>query len=274
MVSKKEKKNNGKKGIANEIMIHVGKYILLVFVIVACVSVFMIQSSIVTSKEIELTLESDSAANKLADYFDPYMKMAEQMAVNPQIQELLLNTGSGDSLIEQDLYATVFQNMVNIAKTDTDNIMAAWIADIDANMVTQSDQFTSGEGWEFYDRAWSYCTKTGETILTEPYVDASTGNLILSTVSPVYSPEGGEVLGVAGLDISLALVKTVMQEYTIGEQGYVVLFSAGGSVIYAPDESIIQKNISEIGITQNVIDAVSNKKSEFLKYEIDRKSVV
>ncbi len=268
MNNRERKKKIGKKGIANEIMLHVGKYILLVFVIVALVSVFMIKSSIVTAKETELTLESDSAANKLADYFDPFMKMAEQMAVNPQIRQLLLDTGSGESLLEEDLYKTVFENMVNIASLDTENIMAAWIADIDANMVTQSDLFTSGEGWEFYDRAWSYCTKTGETILTEPYVDASTGNLIISTVAPVYAAEGGEVLGVAGLDISLALVKSVMQEYTIGEKGYVVLFSAGGSVIYAPDESIIQKNISEIGISQNVIDAVTNKKSEFLKYKV------
>ncbi len=262
------KKLQNKKKIADEIMLQVGKYILLVFLIVAFVSIFMIRASIMSSKETELTLESESAANQLADYFDPYMKVAEQMAVNPQIQKLLLDTKSGDSLIKQDGYATVFQNMVNIAGTDKENIMAAWIADIDANMVTQSDEFTSGEGWEFYDRAWSYCTQTGETILTEPYVDASTGNMIISTVSPVYAPNNGEVLGVAGLDISLAHVSKVMTEYTIGKQGYVVLFSAAGNVIYAPDESLIQKNVSEIGITENVVNAINNKEAQFMQYKI------
>lgn len=264
----KRKKSEGKKRIADEIMLQIGKYVLLVLSVIAVASVILLYNVIMSAKETELTLQSESAANKLADFFDPYMKVAEQMSVNPEIQELLLQTKSGDSLIEQSGYPAIFQNMVNIAGMDTENIMAAWIADIDANMVTQSDKFTSGEGWEFYDRAWSYCTETGEVILTEPYVDASTGNMIISTVSPVYAPAGGDVLGVAGLDISLAHVKEVMQEYKIGSGGYVVLFSANGNVIYAPDESVIEKNVSEIGVSQNVIDAINGQEERFLQYEM------
>ena len=264
-----KRKQIGKRRIADEIVSNVGRYILLVFAVVAVVCVFMIQSTSVSSKEKELTLESESAANRLADYYDPYMKVSEQMAVNPEIQNLLLTTGQGESLIEQEGYPTVFQNMLNIAGTDTENIMAAWIADIDANMVTQSDKFTSGEGWQFFDRAWAYCTQTGETILTEPYIDASTGNMIISTVAPVYSPTDGAVLGVAGLDISLVHVIEVMKEYTIGKNGYVVLFSTGGNVIYSPDEQLIQKNIEEIGISQNVVEAVTNRETVLLKYTMD-----
>ena len=262
-------KRSGKKRIVDEIVSNVGRYILLVFVLVAVLCILILQSTIISSKKKELTLESESAANKLADYYDPYMKVSEQMAVNPEIQMLLMNTGSGESLIEQEGYPTVFQNMLNIAGTDKENIMAAWIADIDADMVTQSDKFTSGDGWQFFDRAWAYCTQTGETILTEPYIDASTGNMIISTVAPVYSPTDGEVLGVAGLDISLAHVIEVMQEYKIGKKGYVVLFSTGGNVIYSPVEELIQKNVTDIGISQNVVDAVVNKETELLKYEME-----
>lgn len=261
-------KQAGKRKIANEIMIHVGKYILLVFVLVAVISIFMVRTAIMTAKETELTLESESASNKLADFFDPYMKMAEQMSVNPEIQDLLLNTKSGDNIVKQPGYATVFQNMLNIAGTDTQNIMAAWVADIDANVITQSDSFTSGEGWDFYERAWSSCTQTGEVLLTEPYVDSSTGNMIVSAVAPVYSAQGGEILGASGLDISLEHIKAILQEYKIGENGYVVLFSANGTVIYAPDDDLIEKNVDEIGVSQNVVDAVKNKDEKFLKYEV------
>lgn len=267
-MSDKRKNAAGKKKIADEIMLQIGKYVLLVLLVIAVAAVGLMYNVVMSAKETELTLQSESAANKLADFFDPYMKVAEQMSVNPEIQELLLQTQSGDSLIEQDRYPAIFQNMVNVADMDTENIMASWIADIDANMVTQSDEFTSGEGWEFYDRAWSYCTETGEVILTEPYVDASTGNMIISTVAPVYAPGGGEVLGVAGLDISLAHVKEVMQEYKIGSGGYVVLFSANGNVIYAPNEEVIEKNVSEIGISQNVVDAINSRKVCFLQYEM------
>ncbi|MBO5373008.1 MAG: HAMP domain-containing protein [Lachnospiraceae bacterium] len=92
--------------------------------------------------------------------------------------------------------------------------------------------------------------------------------MIISTVSPVYAAESGEVLGVAGLDISLAHVQEVMQEYKIGNYGYVVLFSSEGNVIYAPDESVIQKNVSEIGLSQNVVDAITQEQEVFLKYTV------
>lgn len=249
-------------------MFNVGRSVVAVLLIVGIFAIFMVKSSVMTARETELILESESAANEIAGFFDPYMRMAKQMAVNPQIQELLENAHEGDSLIEMEGYATVFQNMLNIAETDKENIMAAWIADIDANMVTQSDKFTSDEGWEFYDRAWAYCTENGQTILTEPYVDASTGNMIISTVSPVYGAESGEVLGVAGLDISLAHVQQLMQAYKIGNYGYVVLFSSEGNVIYAPDENIIQKNVSEIGLSQNVVDAINQGQEIFLKYTV------
>ncbi|MBO5302681.1 MAG: HAMP domain-containing protein [Lachnospiraceae bacterium] len=267
---KKGKQKNTKKKIANEIMFNVGRSVLAVLIILGIFSIFMMKTSIMTAKQTELTLQSKAASNEIADFFDPYMRMAEQMSVNPQIQELLETSHEGDSLIEMENYETVFANMLNIANTDKENIMAAWIADIDANMVTQSDKFTSGEGWEFYDRAWAYCTKTGEVILTEPYVDASTGSMIISTVSPVYSPESGDVLGVAGLDISLAHVQEIMQEHKIGNHGYVVLFSTEGNIIYAPDENIIQKNVGEIGLSENVVNAVNSQQETFLKYTIGK----
>ena len=45
---------------------------------------------------------------------------------------------------------TVMENLVHIANTDTENVMAAWISDLDASILTQSDGFTSGEDWVFY----------------------------------------------------------------------------------------------------------------------------
>ncbi len=252
--------------IAQEIMFQVGKNILIVFLIVAIIAIFMVRSAILSSQKTQLTLESQSASNQLADFFDPYMKMAQQLAVNPQIQALEKETKKGESLIEKEGFPTVFDNLVQTAGIDTENIMAAWIADIDANMITQSDEFTSGEGWDFFERAWSYCTETGTVILTEPYIDSSTGTMILSAVAPVQDPANGEVLGAAGLDISLAHINEIMKEYKIGKNGYVSLFSAEGITIYDPNEELIEKNISETGMSQNAIDAVSGEEPQFLKY--------
>lgn len=224
------------------------------------------QNTIASSKETELTLASQSTSNQIADFFNGYTKMTAQLAVNPQIVELERSATTGDSLLNAKNYDTVYENMVNCTMTDSENILATWIADIDANQVTQSDLFTSGDGWEFFDRPWSVCTTLGTTILTEPYVDASTGQMILSAVSPVFE-QNGEALGVAGMDITMEQITEVMSQQKIGNTGFIMLLSADGLVIYHPNQEYVQKNITETTITGDVLTYVANNTEGFVKYK-------
>lgn len=260
-------KNQRRHSIADQIIRQIGKNVVGTMVIVALVVLFMSQSIVIDAKESELTLESQSAAYQLADFFDQYIRMTEQLAVNPEVIELMEDTtAGGKNITEMDNYATVYQNMVNIASVDKENILAMWIGDIDASVLTQSDGFTSGDGWDITQRPWYACASTGEAMLTEPYVDASTGQLILSAASPVYNTQG-EVIGVAGMDISMEQITHVMQEYKIGKNGFVMLMSSDGLVIYHPDSEEIQKNISEMDISSGVIEAVKKGEPVFLKYQ-------
>lgn len=269
MRKKREKKAHSKKRIADEILLQVGKSVLLVFLVVAVVSIFMVQWVIVSSKKSELTLQSTAAANQLTGFFEEYVRASAQLAVNPEIKYVLTETTPGDNIIETEKMDTVRQNLANIVETDTENIMAAWIADMDTSVITQSDGYTSGDDWDITGRVWyESCMETGSTVLTEPYVDPASGKVILSAVTPVYGGTGGEIIGVTGIDVSLEHLTAIMDEYKIGSDGYVFLLSAEGTILYHPEEELQQKNISEIDISQNVKDAVAAGKGQFLKYKV------
>lgn len=263
-----EKRANVKTGksIKDQIMIQIGRLVVLVFVVVAIISIVQMWYIINAAKEKELTLESQSTAFELADFFDGFEKMTSQMAVNPEIKVLLKNTRSGDNIKLTTGFNGVFNNLYNIAGTDSENILATWIGDVDASVLTQSDGFTSADGWDITARPWFVCTELGKTVLTEPYIDASTGQLILSAASPIYDTDGS-ALGVAGIDLSLNQVTTVMQAQKIGEEGYIILISAEGLVVYHPNESNILANISEMGISESVVTAVANAEEGFMKFE-------
>lgn len=269
MRKKREKKAHSKKRIADEILLQVGKSVLLVFLVVAVVAIFMVQWVIVSSKKSELTLQSTAAANQLTGFFEEYVRASAQLAVNPEIKYVLTETTPGDNIIETEKMDTVRQNLANIVETDTENIMAAWIADMDTSVITQSDGYTSGDDWDITGRVWyESCMETGSTVLTEPYVDPASGKVILSAVTPVYGGTGGEIIGVTGIDVSLEHLTAIMDEYKIGSDGYVFLLSAEGTILYHPEEELQQKNISEIDISQNVKDAVAAGKGQFLKYKV------
>lgn len=263
-----QRKSGSGRRIAEQFMVQIGRNITIVFVAVAVVVILMMNSSMMAAKETELTLESQSMSNQLAEFFGKYISMTEQLAVNPQVRALLKDTGAGESLIEKEGYPTVFENLKNMAGTDPDNILAVWFGDVEASQCTQSDEFTTPEGWDITSRPWFTCTTLGKTVLTEPYVDASTGQMILSVASPIYD-ESGKVLGVAGMDISMTQIMNVMQQHKIGDKGYVMLLSADGLIVYHPEESQIQKNIAEIGVSQNVLAAIEEQEESFFKYSID-----
>jgi methyl-accepting chemotaxis protein len=258
-----------KKRIADEILFQVGKSVLLVFLVVAVVAILMVRWIIVSSKESELTLQSLSASHQLSGFFEQYAHGSAQLAVNPEIKQLMLETKPGDNILEAENMETVRQNLLNVQKTDAENIMAAWIADLDTSVLTQSDGYTSGDDWDITKRVWyEACVETGKSIMTEPFEDPATGQVILSAVTPVYSDTTGELLGVTGLDVSMEHLTGVMGGYKIGKNGYVLLLSSEGTIIYHPQKDMRQKNLADVDVSQNVMDAVKAGKEQYLKYKV------
>ncbi len=264
-----EKTTHAKKRITDEIMLQIGRSVLLVFVIVAVVAIIMVRWAIVTAKETELTLDSESAANQVAGFLGKYSKAAEQLAADPEISEILAETHAGDNILEAGQYDRVRGYLAKIVELDPENMLSAWIADVDASVLTQSDGFTTEDGWDVTSRAWYPCIELGMTILTEPYEDSSTGDLIISAVSPIYDESTGEALGAAGLDVALKQLSTVMSGYKIGKNGSILLMSASGMVIYHPQEEKLQLNFADLDVSQNVADAVAAGEQAFLKYKAD-----
>ena len=51
--------------------------------------------------------------------------------------------------------------------TTFDNIQAVWVGDIDANVLTQSDGYTSGSDFEITERAWYKAVEEEEDLFGE-----------------------------------------------------------------------------------------------------------
>ena len=268
-MGKNAAEGNRKKGkIAEEIRKRIGRSVLIAYIVVEVIIVIIMGQTVYYNKQAQLTLESESASNSLAGFFEKYERVTQTLALNPQIQSVLSETKAGDNILSAKAMGDVEKYLVDAAGTDSENVMAVWIADLDASVITQSDGYTSPGGWDITGRAWYSCIETGKTVLTEPYIDSSTGEIILSAATPVYD-EGGNVLGAAGMDISLDHVTEVLSTYTIGSNGYVWLVSSDGMLIYHPNAELVQQNIADVNVSDNVVNAIVNQSTEFLKYKAD-----
>ena len=268
----KKKKQQRKRGIAEEIQVSILSKVVIVFVIVAAVVTFMVGNISLSAQKNDLEMQSKAAAYQLELFFEEYTTVVEQMALNTDVQTLLEETGPGANITESERYATVFNSMKKTAAADSDNIQAVWVGDIDANVATQSDGYTSGSDFEITERAWYKAVEEEKTILTDAYVDASTGNVILSAATPVYDQSGQNIIGVAGVDVALDHINEVLSEYKIGNNGFVILATSEGNVIYHPNTDNQQKSLSELNVDKTLIQAVEGGKDTSVHYSADGKS--
>lgn len=255
-----------RKKITNEISIRVVAVVMAVLLVVLLVVTYMIGDISLSANRKELTSESKSAAYQLEGFFTEYLTVVEQMALNTHLQELLESTGGGELITDNALYNKGYEEMKKVAETDTENILASWVGDIDANVLTQSDGFTSDDTFEITKREWYQVTNTKKSMLTAPYIDASTGKFIVSAAAPIYDAAGENIIGVAGLDISLEQMTQILSSYKIGEAGYVILASGAGTVIYHPNTEFQTKNLSDMNLSETVLKTLESGQEGLMEY--------
>ncbi|KFX69615.1 chemotaxis protein [Pseudomonas taeanensis MS-3] len=80
----------------------------------------------------------------------------------------------------------------------------------------------------------------GGTILTEPFVDAATNELIIAIASPA------KQAGVVGGDLSLTTLVNIINSLDFNGIGYAFLVSADGKILVHPDKSLVMKNLRDV----------------------------
>lgn len=267
---KQQKKSSiSKKRIADEILRQIGGSVILVFLLIAAVAICMVAWLSISARKTELIQESRATANQLTGFLEQYTKSVEQLAANPEIKQVMRETKAGGNISQAAQKDAVLNNLANIAASDSDNVMAVWISDLDASSFLQSDGLTNEEDWDITGRSWYSCIETKQTILTEPYVDSTNGKMVLSAAAPVYDDVTGDILGAVGMDITLDQMTKLMSEYKIGRKGYILLLSGDGMIVYHPQNDMIQQNIKDINISENAVKAAASSKNVFLRFKTD-----
>nr|WP_308125069.1 methyl-accepting chemotaxis protein [Pseudomonas cichorii] len=107
-------------------------------------------------------------------------------------------------------------------------------------------------------------------IVTEPYIAASSGKLVVTLATPVKIQN--QFAGVAGADISLDSISKTINSLNFGGHGYAYIVSAEGKILIHPDSKLVLKNISEAypnntpKIVAGVTEITSGGKTEFVSF--------
>lgn len=216
-------------------------------------------------------LEADSTAisNQVSEFFTQYMSGSSQAASNYQMESFIKGIKGNERMNASANYSLIKITLDKMAAVDTQNILAAWIGDFKTSQITQSDNYNSPDGWDITGRPWYQVKNTRAALITEPYEDASTGQLIVTAAAPVFDSTTQDVIGAVGYDITLSQLTTALSQYKIGENGFLILCTDGGQVIYHPDSQYIQKQAAQTDWPDSLKSAFANHSTGSLNYTVD-----
>lgn len=85
---------------------------------------------------------------------------------------------------------------------------------------------------------------TSGVVLTEPYADFDTGNLLISVVTSI--SDNGKPVGVVGGDLPLKTVSDALNTIDFNGTGYAFLMARNGKIISHPNANFNSKNLADL----------------------------
>ncbi|MFY0730464.1 methyl-accepting chemotaxis protein [Pseudomonas sp. NFX15] len=183
--------------------------------------------------------------NALREDLDNYLNEMGDVTAN-NIQTWL----AGRILLIENLSQNIAINpeQANVAnlleqKALTSTFMASYLGDATGHFTIRPDA-KMPDGFDPRVRPWYKGAESSSTAtLTEPYIDAATGQLIISMA--IASKKAGQSVGVVGGDLSLQTLIETLSARDFDGMGYAFLVSADGKILVHPDKALVMKSLSE-----------------------------
>lgn len=260
-------KSAGLKSLLAKILVFIGVPVVLSYCIVAVVMLYLMRVNIEQMTEEKLAARSEAAAAEIEGYFNQYRNRVDQLSKSVQFQQFFTNLRPGTKITDGKEFSDILQTLINTAGTDQSSILSIWVADVDTSQLAQSDGFLSDNTYKVTERPWyKKIMEEQKVVMTEPYEDFASKSQIVSIVAPVYSGSGKQLVGAVGIDFSLEGLKQTIGAYQLGETGFYILTSEKGQIIYHPVGEMINKNVSELNMSENIKQAFLSSAEGNIEY--------
>lgn len=182
----------------------------------------------VTTSSIEANIQSsgEQATHSLANWLNGRVALTA-MAANA-IGRAADQAGTLNAL-QNDVLSTQF---VSTYFGDEQGVFTMW------------PKLPMPDGYDPRKRPWYQdALKANASVMTEPYVDASSGDLIISAAVPV--SRNGKLAGVVGSDFSLESIVKTIKGINLGGQGTAFLVNKNGQILIHPDPKFVTKTLAD-----------------------------
>ncbi|WP_343337887.1 hypothetical protein TPELB_32540 [Terrisporobacter petrolearius] len=257
------------KSIRTKILVMIGGVAILAMIISGGISMKNTLNMVDNSQETISTLTTDKLGVEINEYFTRYKTMAIQMAGNTSVRQVLTEA-TRENYKDKSSFKDTYKYLGFVAEKD-EQISTAYVCSAKDTLAFDGTSWVSDKDYDLKSKKYWFSNeediKNGY-IITDPFEDVISGNMIVSFAAPVYSLDGKEIVGVAALDIQLDTLsnKIASTETNYGKDAYTMLVSRSGQVLASKDNDKLLKNVSQIGFDETMLKEVENPSKKVIKY--------
>ncbi|MCU1716653.1 methyl-accepting chemotaxis protein [Pseudomonas sp. 5P_3.1_Bac2] len=147
--------------------------------------------------------------------------------------------------IDRNYSAEEVQRVITTPTLSNEFILVFGTLTSDGKPIKNTDSWNPAAEWDGRKRPWyAVGISAKQAVLTEPYVDSTTGEVLISAVVPL--TDQGSALGVIGGDIRLNTLSDAINTLDFNSAGYAFLMSKNGNIIAHPNHQLDGKSYSEL----------------------------
>ncbi|MCP8633563.1 methyl-accepting chemotaxis protein [Pseudomonas mosselii] len=233
---------------SHKILLAASLIVILAFSLFTLYNDYLQRNAIREDLENYLAEMGESTSTNIRNLFEGRIKLVENVAQN--IAQYPQNTGT---LLGQNALTSSFQTI--------------YLGQPDGTFTVRPDT-RMPDGYDPRVRPWyKDGLNANGPILTEPYIDMATNELVISIISTA-----SRSVGVVGGDLALDGLVQIINSLNFGGMGYAFLVNDQGKILVHPDKNLVMKTLSDLfpqntpRLSSNLTEVTLNGETRLLTF--------
>lgn len=210
----------------------------------------------------------DNISTNITTTLQEYTVIADVLALNNNIAELMEQSTKANPMHKQPDISGVQADLLAVADEFKENVLNVAILDVDQDGYFLHTGGYSDDSFSFQTRPYYSAVTSQKSMLTSPYLDVETNQMVVSVASPVFG-SSGTVLGVVLIDLSISFVQELVHNSNFGDSGASFVLDENNNILACHDNSYMGESYSALNLTGNDITSeISNPTGKLITYEM------
>ncbi len=248
------------ESIQNKIVFVIGGIVIIAMILLGILVENLTSKNVIKNESNIAQISEEKLLAELNNYFTLYINVTKQLARDDNLQKIMESLQDKKELRNSAYWEGAHEVLRRTEEANAENNFSPFVADLDAQIIFNGGDWTSDDSFDLTQKSYWFKDQADIDqgyIITEPYVDARTGDQVITVSVPIYDKSESKIIGIAGIDVYINKISEMIEKHeTVYKTSETLLCSSSGKILASSDKDEVLKSIDEIGLSQEMLDDI------------------